>query len=244
MSAGTATEMAIEVRTLASDADLPDRGRPEFIQVWRVSQSSMAAELDLFRSLLSSDEARRAERFRFEKDRNQFTIARGMLRTLLGRYVDTDPRALQFRFSDKGKPSLDGSDVQFNVAHSGDLILLAFAPGSRLGVDVEQIRRDFATEDIAERFFSEQERQCLRDTPIGDRPDAFFRCWTRKEAYIKATGDGLSLPLQQFDVSFGADQPAQLLATRPDPIEAQRWHMYNLSVDKGYAAALVVERRP
>jgi 4'-phosphopantetheinyl transferase len=104
------------------------------------------------------------------------------------------------------------------------------------------VRTDFVTADIAERFFSESERKCLRSITAADRHEAFFRCWTRKEAYIKATGDGLSLPLHQFDVSLRAGEPALLLATRPDASEAERWTMYSLHVAPGYAAALVVER--
>ncbi len=212
------------------------------VQVWRISQSSMKSELERFTSILSIDELQRANRFRFEKDRQQFSIARGAVRILLARYVDCDPGEIWLRFSERGKPYLDGSDLQFNVAHSADLILLAFARGKRLGIDVEQIRRDFATDEIAERFFSDHERESLSALPVGERLNAFFRCWTRKEAYIKATGDGLSLPLNQFDVSLRPDEPAQLLATRPDSLEAHRWRMHNLDVGTGYAAALVAEQ--
>ena len=245
MATAPTPEVAVDLRTVHSAVEAePLSLGVDDIQVWEASQSGMEPELAYFTSLLSSDEIARANRFRFDKDRNQFTIARGLLRTMLARYLQTEPRSVHFCFSEKGKPAIGtpSSGLQFNVAHSGDLILLAFSRGRRLGVDVEQIRSDFATAEIAERFFSESERHCLRSIPVADRHEAFFRCWTRKEAYIKATGDGLSLPLHQFDVSLRAGEPAQLMATRPDSGEAVRWAMYHLHVRPGYAAALVAER--
>jgi 4'-phosphopantetheinyl transferase len=156
-----------------------------------------------------------------------------------------DPAGVRFRFSEKGKPGIaepHANRLEFNVAHSGDVILLAFTRGRAVGVDVEQIRTDFTTDEVAERFFSSSERRSLRSLAPAVRYEAFFRCWTRKEAYIKATGDGLSLGLDQFDVSLLEEQPAKLLATRPDPLEADRWTMHHLNVKPGYAAALVCQR--
>ena len=169
-----------------------------------------------------------------------------MLRILLGAYFDANPSSLEFTYSEKGKPHVSHRpgqlDLRFNVAHSGDVILLAFTEGRRLGIDVEQVRPDFATDDIAERFFSGAERKCLRNLPATQRHDAFFRCWTRKEAYLKATGDGLSMPLDQFDVSLAPGEPARLIETRPDPAEANRWELQDLPVPSGYAGALVIEK--
>ena len=239
-------ELSVHLATLQSPADAsPPPLGDDHVQVWQVFQPAMMPHLAEFSGSLSHSEAQRASRFRFDKDRNQFTIARGLLRTLLGQYLGTSATEIEFAFSEKGKPSVAGpavSNLQFNVAHSGELILLAFSRGRRLGVDIEQVRTDFATAEIADRFFSKSEVQCLRSIPASDRHEAFFRCWTRKEAYIKATGDGLSLPLHQFDVTLRAGEPAHLLATRPDPSEAERWAMYHLHVQPGYAAALVVER--
>jgi 4'-phosphopantetheinyl transferase len=238
-------EMMVECRTFNVDEVPSCSLSSDVIHVWRLRQSTIGGDLARFRSILSVDETHRADRFRFDKDRNQFMIARAVLRCLVGNYVGTDPVQVRFQFSDKGKPSLaqqHGCILQFNVAHSGDLILLAFSRNQRLGVDVEQIRSDFASDDLAERFFSLAERAALRELAAEQRVPAFFRCWTRKEAYIKATGDGLSLPLHHFDVSVRPDEPAQLLATRPDPLEATRWRMFHLDVDPGYAAALVAEQ--
>ena len=238
-------DMMVECRTFNVDEVPSCSLSSDVIHVWRLRQSTTGADVARFRSLLSIDETQRADRFRFDKDRNQFTIARGVLRCLVGNYLGSDPGHVRFQFSTKGKPSLaqpQDCTLQFNIAHSGDLILLAFCRNQRLGVDVEQIRSDFATDDIAERFFSSAERAALRELATEQRVAAFFRCWTQKEAYIKATGDGLSLPLHQFDVSVRPGEPAQLLATRPDPLEATRWRMFHLDVDPGYAAALVAEQ--
>lgn len=245
MSSTSTAEIGVELR-ICQQPDSPVRSlADDIVQVWQVSQNSMTPHMEQFRSLLCTEEIQRADRFRFDQDRNQFTIARGLLRTMLSKYLSCAPATIRFQFSSKGKPSLaepDSAGLQFNVAHSGDLILLAFVQGRRLGVDVEQVRSDFATDEIAERFFSPAERKALRTLQPAQRYEAFFRCWTRKEAYIKATGDGLSLPLDHFDVTLLPGEPARLLSTRPESVEAERWTMHHLNVAPGYAAALVCQR--
>ena len=174
---------------------------------------------------------------------------RGILLTgatgLLGRYLDLEPHRLRFDYTPQGKPSLAGDStqraLQFNVSHSGEILLIAVADERALGVDVEQIRRDIEAEAIAMRFFSPRERQALAELPVTVQVDAFFDCWTRKEAYIKARGDGLSLPLDEFDVSFVPGETARLLATRPDPADRDRWSLTALDVAQGYKAALAAE---
>lgn len=246
MPAASTSELSVQLRTCRELEILnPSPLTEDVVHVWQAFPPDMTSRVDDFRRLLSSEELQRADRFRFEKDRNQFTIARALLRTLIGKYLGDNPASIQFRFSDKGKPSVAGqneSGLQFNVAHSGDVILLAFARARRLGVDVEQVQADFATDEVAERFFSQAERKSLRTLSPAVRSAAFFRCWTRKEAYIKATGDGLSLGLDQFDVTLLEEEPAKLLASRPDPREAERWTMHHLNVKPGHAAALVCER--
>jgi 4'-phosphopantetheinyl transferase len=163
---------------------------------------------------------------------------------ILAAYLSADPAELSFSYSKKEKPSLGaahaGSGVTFNISHSGGIALLAFARRREIGVDVEQIRSDFDLEAIARRFFSAHERQELFALPPEERANAFFRCWTRKEAYIKATGDGLSLPLTQFDVSINASNEKALLATRPDRSEAERWQLREAPAGPGFVAALCV----
>ena len=215
----------------------------EDVQVWTLNETVQQDLLHHLKQFLSPDELERAARFRFPVDQERFVVSRGILRCLLAGYLATEPNSFHFEYSDKGKPYLSSaSELQFNVAHSGAVVLWAFARGRRLGIDVEEIRSDFSTQDIAERFFSAAERQALRTLPTKRRHQAFFQCWTRKEAFVKATGDGLSLPLDQFDVTLAPGQPAHLIATRPDANEVRRWSMHNLHVHPNYAAALVVER--
>jgi 4'-phosphopantetheinyl transferase len=215
------------------------------VQVWSVNTLFGEPDLSYLRSLLSAAECDRASRFRFDKDRNQFVTARGMLRILLSRYLGADSRHVKFVYSERGKPALADvphTELTFNVAHSGNMILLAFTSGHRIGIDVERLRTDIDALEIAERFFSRSEYDALRDLAENERHLGFFLGWTRKEAYVKATGDGLSLPLNQFDVSLKPAEPGRLIATRPDPSEANRWRLENLDIHPEYAAALVIER--
>ena len=215
------------------------------IHVWSQSLSREPAEIESFRTFLSKDELERVARFRFEASRGEYIVSRGTLRALVGLYLEVPPQELRFVYSEYGRPSLaPGTSsrlLNFNIAHSGDVVLLAFAEGRQVGIDVEKLRRDFATSEIAERFFSIAEREALRALPQDQRHEAFFRCWTRKEAFIKALGEGLSHPLDQFDVSLAPGGPAVLLATRPDAQEAKRWKLWNIYVPGDYAAALAAE---
>ena len=217
------------------------------IHIWRKPLEPESGEVDRLRRLLSPDELERAARFRFESSRIEYIVSRGTLRTLLGSYVGVSPRKLTFVYSEYGQPSLALSEsydqLNFNVAHSGKMALFALAKGRRIGIDVEQLRTDFSVAEIAERFFSVAERTTLRELPREQQPAAFFRCWTRKEAFIKALGEGLSHPLDHFDVSLAADQPAALLATRPDPNEARSWMLCDIQVPTSYAAALAAETK-
>lgn len=195
-------------------------------------------------SLLAPDERARADRFRFERHRRQFTVARGVLRTLLGRYLEVDPRILEFRYASHGKPELGGrfagSGLRFNLSHSGEVALYAFTRGREVGVDVEHVHPLDDAVHIAERFFSAAENAAFRALPAEVKEEAFFLCWTRKEAYIKAIGEGLSLPLHEFDVSLAPGEPARLLGA-VDPAQAHRWTLRELDPAPGYAGAIVVE---
>jgi len=223
------------------DLSLP----PQEVHVWRASLDQPALLADFF-ATLSPDEQKRAARFHFQKDREHYTAARGLLRAILSRYLKLDPADLAFGYSSYGKPYLAGEQpdgVRFNISHSHGLALLAFARGRDLGVDVEFVRPDIAEEEIAERFFSAAEVAALRALPASRQAEGFFNCWTRKEAYIKARGEGLSLPLDQFDVSLAPGEPAALLCTRVAVNDASRWSMVKLKPGAGFKAALVVEGR-
>jgi 4'-phosphopantetheinyl transferase len=220
---------------------------PDEVHLRRVDLEAIYAEESRWEKLLSTDERERAFRFRFPRDRQHFIAARAMLRTFLGKYLGVAPAALSFSYSEKGKPRLSQNHaengVTFNLSHSGGVALYAFSLHRELGVDVEHIRRDFEVEAIARRFFSMHEQKQLAELPAEDRPEVFFRCWSRKEAYIKATGDGLSLPLSQFDVSLDPGNTDALVTTRPNAAEAARWRLTDVSAGSDYAAALCVRGR-
>lgn len=195
--------------------------------------------------VLSADEVERAGRFCFRRDRERFVQARGVLRMLLGRYLGADPARLRFCYTGYGKPVLggewEGSGVSFNLSHSHELILYAFALGREVGVDVERVRPEFAGEAIAARFFAAPEVEALRRTPAEARAVTFFSCWTRKEAYIKARGEGLSLPLDRFAVTVDARARDVTLDVFGDAGEGQRWTIISLPSPAGYVAALAAE---
>ena len=213
------------------------------IHVWRVDLEQPEDVVQQFRSTLEDDELYRADRFHFEKDRRAFTVSRGFLRHVLGRYLSIAPEALRFAYGPYGKPALNGehknSSLRFNMSHSRAVGLVAVCDNKELGVDVEYIRPDFASEDIARRFFSPHEVAAFNALPTELRVAAFFRCWARKEAYIKAIGRGLSQPLDGFDVTLAPEVAPALL--RADEDDASRWTLNDIEVGSDYAAALIVE---
>jgi 4'-phosphopantetheinyl transferase len=215
--------------------------------VWSLPTESSAAITGQFEQLLSEEEKERAGRYHFETDRRRFVLARGTLRILLSRYLDVSPLSLQFRYGPNGKPSLkNSSGVNFNLSHSGELAVFAFAAEREIGIDVERIHplRDRA--DIARRFFSLGEATDLMGLSEDEQERAFFLCWTRKEAYIKATGEGVSTPLDQFRVTLTPDQPARFVHVEGSPDAAKMWMLHDLQLARGYAAALAYRdtRRP
>ncbi len=219
-------------------------GRDE-VHVWRAALDETPSRIDSFLNTLAADERTRAERFYFPRDRERFIVARGVLRAILGLYSNRAPECVFFSYSSHGKPKLawESGDaaIRFNISHSHGVALYAVTRTREVGIDVEFIRSDLKVEQIAARFFSPYEIARLRTLPTDLREAAFFRCWTRKEAYIKAKGEGLSLPLDQFEVSLTPAEPAALLRTQRDPNEAQRWSLQELTPAPGYAAALAVQ---
>jgi 4'-phosphopantetheinyl transferase len=213
------------------------------VHVWRAELEVADEPLARLRETLTPDERERAERFAFEHLRRHFVAGRGILRSLLAGYLGRPAGSLRFSYGPHGKPALaPGTDagVRFNVSHSHGLALYAVARGRDVGVDVERIRPEFAGEPVAQRFFSAAEVRTLQKLPAEKRHEAFFACWARKEAFLKATGRGLRLPLDSFDVSLAPGEPAALLATRPDPAEAGRWSLRALDPGPGYAGAVTV----
>jgi 4'-phosphopantetheinyl transferase len=219
-------------------------GRDE-VHVWRATLDETPSRIDSFLRTLAADERTRAERFYFPRDRERFIVGRGVLRAILGLYSNSAPECVSFSAGSHGKPALAGESggaaIRFNLSHSHGVALYAVTRAREVGIDVEFIRSDLEVGRIAERFFSHHEIAALRALPTDLRESAFFRCWTRKEAYIKAKGEGVSLPLDQFEVSLTPGEPAALLSTQRDPNEAQRWSLQELTPAPGYAAALAVE---
>ena len=211
------------------------------VQVWRISLEQPDEVRERFRLTLEPDELDRASRFYFENHRRHFLVARGFLRDVMGRYLHEKAENLRFVYGAYGKPSLASEPtVRFNMSHSHEVALLAVAREAEVGVDVEHVRADFATEDIARRYFSRAEVYAFNLLSRDEQVAAFFRCWTRKEAYIKAIGKGLSQPLDAFDVTLGPGEQAALLHAAED--DASRWSMSDVDVGAGYAGALAVER--
>ena len=188
---------------------------------------------------LDAEERRRACAFRFPLDARRYTLSHVALRHILARSSGQPPEALHFARNAFGKPSLvgHGEGIAFNLSHSGELALCAVADSGEIGVDVEQ-QRGLELEDLAERFFNPAEYQALIALPPGQREPAFFACWTRKEAYIKARGLGLSLALDQFRVDFAQDRPAALLYSDHEPADVSRCGFWDIPVPAGYRAAL------
>ncbi len=228
-------------------ASVPDLAAGD-VHIWRirldVPQSSVQSSI----SLLDQDEQARAKRFRRAADRRRFIAAHATLRRILGRYVGCKPEEVGFLVNGFGKPALltngQSPDIHFNLAHSGELGLCCIASGREVGVDVEFIKPDFAALDVARKFFSPIEVEQFMSLPAKMRTAAFFRCWTFKEAFIKAKGRGLSISLDSFDVSLTPRRASALLSSRDDPNDVGRWHIRPVEVQQGYAAAVAVEGYP
>ena len=213
------------------------------VHLWRISLSHPPFPIDLLWRQLNPKEIERAQRYHFERDRRRFVVARGMLRVILARYVDVAPAAIQFDYSEHGKPSTPvRPELAFNASDSGEWMALGVTLHRRIGVDIEQVREEVATMEIAHRFFSPREAATLQNLPPHAQTPAFFCCWTRKEAFIKAIGEGLSYPLHQFDVTLRPDEPARLVYVQGEPEAIERWWMMDFPEAEGYAGAVIVEK--
>ncbi len=216
---------------------------PADLHIWQMPLEQPEARVAQYRTLLSADEQARADRFHFDRDRRRYTVARGELRSILGRYLDVPPARLTFDYGPHGKPRLllttDQIPLQFNVAHSHELALCAIARSREVGIDVEYTqRRVLDMDQLAARFFSANENATYRAIPAPERRAAFFRCWTRKEAFIKAIGEGLSYPLDRFDVNL--DEPAAIRSIDGLPGAAAAWLLFHLEPAADYVGAVAV----
>ncbi|MDQ6665547.1 MAG: 4'-phosphopantetheinyl transferase superfamily protein [Acidobacteriota bacterium] len=216
------------------------------VHIWPVSLPISAPGPDLpFLPFLSPDERERVARFQFERHRRAFTVARGALRVLLGHYLDTSPGGISFEYGPRGKPKLlEPARVKFNVSHSGELAVFAFTLDGELGIDIEHVRPMPDMREIAVQYFCEEEAEELMALPDDVRERAFFLCWTRKEAYIKAMGDGLSTALNAFRVTLRPDEPARFIHLERDLDVAGKWTLHDLNLNPHYAAALAYRDEP
>jgi 4'-phosphopantetheinyl transferase len=220
--------------------------QPAQVHVWRADLRVCRSHLPLMQQLLSADERARAERFRFEKDQQRFTLARGILRSILSRYLNCAAASLQFHYSEMGKPML-AQPLCFNLSHSAEIALYAVAWDRQVGIDVEEINPNRDWEGVAARFFSAQEQAELAQLNPEQKLQGFFNGWTRKEALLKAIGKGLTIPLYQFAVSLSPAEPARLLSVDWDTSQLHRWAIVELPVGTDYAAAVaaaVTETEP
>lgn len=219
---------------------------PNEVHVWRARLDAQWSWT--FDESLSLDDRARADRFRFESDRRRFCVARASLRLILGRYLRTKAGRLQLDLNQYGKPFFadekKSQGLRFNLSHSHKLALIAITREREVGVDVEYMRPDFVTDEVATHFFSRAEVEEFCAVPAKLKTQSFFNCWTRKEAYIKARGEGLYCPLDQFDVSLAPGEPPRLLDSRIDGDAVMRWTFKELNPEPGYAAALAVEGQP
>jgi 4'-phosphopantetheinyl transferase len=215
------------------------------IHVWRVLLDQLAQNIPILWDILPGDEQRRADQFAYATDRNHFIVARGMLRMILSRYTAIEPRDLRFSYNPYGKPFLDSAPgkipICFNLSHSHDVALYAITQRRHVGIDIERVRQNIDIETIAKAYFSAHEYQLLRELPSEAQHEAFFMCWTRKEAYIKARGEGLSYPLDRFTVSLEPGDSAVILQNDNEPSEALQWMLYHLVPELGYIGAMAVE---
>jgi 4'-phosphopantetheinyl transferase len=213
------------------------------VAVWSASLQQPEAVALSLSEFLSPDEQERADRFRFEHLRVRFRTGRGILRSILGSCLSVPPQSLQFAYTEQGKPFLPGNEIYFNLSHTGDQFLCGISTGAPLGVDVEGRRRIPDLESIAARFFSPEELQSLLQWEGEERVRGFYRCWTRKEAFLKATGEGLSRGLHTFQVTLSPDEPASLLQVDGSVEEARQWTLFSLEPAEGFTGAVAIRVR-
>lgn len=215
------------------------------VHVWLAEYNTFRSQIPDLHLLLNVEEAKKAAQFYFEKDRRRFIVTHGLLRKLLAGYTNIPAAQLNFHHNAYGKPELSDqpqkATLHFNLSHSHELIVYAFTYAGDIGVDIEYMRADIEYEQLTRRYFSPFENVELRRLPLSQCQQAFFNCWTRKEAYIKARGLGLSLALDSFDVTVRPDDPVKLLASRENAQEANRWLFASLPMSPQYAGTVIAE---
>jgi 4'-phosphopantetheinyl transferase len=217
------------------------------VHIWTIPLDRDDQAVGRYYQALSTEERKRAARFHFERHRRRYTVSHGAVREILAGYLVTAPAEIQFDQTDHGKPALSGpfktSGLYFNLTHSHELAVVGLVRDHEIGVDVEYVQKMGDIDGIASRFFSSAERAAYLDLAEDQRALGFFNCWTRKEAFIKAIGEGLSHPLDQFDVNLAPGVPASLLRIGDDDEEAPRWTLEPFKPEPDYIGAVALRAR-
>lgn len=218
--------------------------RRSTLHLWTARLVATIGQIRDFYVTLAPDEQRRADAFHFDSDRNSFIVGRGLLRVLLGWYVNRSPEDVRLKYGSKGKPALDCGklNIHFNVTHSAGRVLYAVSEDCELGTDLELVREIAEAESIAKQFFTRSECAALFSVSCDKRAQAFFNCWTRKEAFLKATGDGLSMPLSSFEVSVVPGERAAFLSMEGESIS--KWNLVHIEPEGGYIGAVAMRSIP
>lgn len=213
------------------------------IHIWRVNFPNLLSIVPELQKILDTDERAKAKRFHFDKDRSRYVISHASTRVILGDYTHNTPGKLRFSINEFGKPEMQDSPLHFNLSHSGDFALIAVSPLAPIGVDIERIESKRAELNLAKRFFSPAEVEQLEQLNREQYTNGFFNAWTRKEAYIKARGGGLSIPLDGFSVSLKPGEKAQLLKDELQEDAPKKWSILEIQVDENHAGALAIETK-
>lgn len=212
------------------------------IHIWYINFNLAEDVITFLDSFLSKDEIIKASKFRFKKDKNCSIITRGALRLISSKYLKMKPENITFKYGEFGKPDFDiDTKIKFNVSHSGNMAIIGFVLNDDIGVDVEKIKSDFDVFDIAKNYFSDSEIEALKKLPIHERAKGFYRCWTRKESFIKAKAQGLSFSLDSFSVSINSDEKTELLETKWNKNEKELWKLFSFLPKENYMGAVSVK---
>lgn len=212
--------------------------------IWVLDLRLLSKRSTEYECFLTTKELLRAKKFRFEKDKKTFVVVRGILRELSGQYLRIAPKDIRLRYTKYGKPELDypKNNLHFNVSHASEIAIIGFSLGVPIGVDVEFVKYANDLEKVAKRFFSKNEYDKYMSLSGDEKLKGFYNCWTRKEAFIKAIGHGLSFPLDQFEVSFLPRSKVELVSTNFDAIEKNFWRLFSISVPENYVAACALRQ--
>jgi 4'-phosphopantetheinyl transferase len=211
------------------------------VHIWTITLDNPPLPITELTSFLSEDEQKKSDRYKFDTDRNKFIICRGMLRMILSKYINTDPKSLNFEYTDKGKPSLTNSELSFNLSHAENLAVYGITMNKNIGIDIEYLQKKSSFEDIAKRFFLPQEYAQIKQLPEQDKSRAFFYIWTGKEAYFKATGEGISAGLDQIEISLNDQEKPEIIKIKNDREITTNWQIFNLKLPPDYIGKIVVK---